>query len=52
VLKWFEGKETKSKTFKDVREYLHNFVLFVRSLGYSGFVVMLDEAEQLLHSAV
>ncbi|MCD6099610.1 MAG: DUF2791 family P-loop domain-containing protein [Candidatus Marinimicrobia bacterium] len=47
VLKWFEGKETKSKTFKDIREYLHNFVLFVRSLGYSGFVVMLDEAEAI-----
>ena len=47
VLKWFEGKETKSKTFKDVREYFHNFVLFVRSLGYSGFVVMLDEAEAI-----
>lgn len=47
VMKWFEGKETKSKTFKDVREYLHNFVLFIRSLGYSGFVVMLDEAEAI-----
>jgi hypothetical protein len=47
VLKWFEGKETKSKTFKDVREYLHNLVLLIRSLGYSGFVVMLDEAEAI-----
>jgi len=47
VLKWFKGEETKSKTFKDVREYLHNLVLFVRSLGYSGFVVMLDEAEAI-----
>lgn len=47
VLKWFEGKETKSRTFKDVREYLHSFVLLVSSLGYSGFVVMLDEAEAI-----
>ena len=47
VLKWFEGKETKSKTFRDVREYLHSFVLFIRSFGYSGFVVMLDEAEAI-----
>lgn len=47
VLKWFEGKETKSRTFKDVREYLHSLVLFIRSLGYSGFVVMLDEAEAI-----
>ena len=47
VLKWFEGKETKSKTFKDVREYLHSFVLLIRLLGYSGFVVMLDEAEAI-----
>jgi len=45
VLKWFRGEETKSKTFKNVREYLHSFILFIRSLGYSGFVVMLDEAE-------
>lgn len=47
VLKWFEGKETKTKTFKDVREYISNFVLFVRYLGFSGFVVMLDEAEAI-----
>lgn len=47
VLKWFEGKETKSKTFKDVGEYLHSVVLFIRSFGYSGFVVMLDEAEAI-----
>ena len=45
VLKWFQGGETKSKTFRDVREYLHSFILFIHSLGYSGFVVMLDEAE-------
>ncbi len=45
VLKWFRGEETKSKTFRNVREYLHSFILFIRSLGYSGFVVMLDEAE-------
>jgi len=47
LLKWFEGKETKSKTFKDVREYLHSFILLIRSLGYSGLVVMLDEAEAI-----
>ena len=47
VLKWFKGEETKSKTFKNVRDYLHSFVLFIHSLGYSGFVVMLDEAEAI-----
>ena len=47
VLKWFKGEETRSRTFTDVREYLHSFVLFIRSLGYSGFVVMLDEAEAI-----
>ena len=47
VLKWFEGKETKSKTFKSVHDYLHSLVLFIRSLGYGGFLVMLDEAEAI-----
>lgn len=47
VLKWFEGKETKTKSFRDVREYIHNLILFIRSLGYSGFVIMLDEAEAI-----
>ena len=45
VLKWFRGEETASKTFKNVREYLHSFIQFVHFLGYSGFVVLLDEAE-------
>ncbi len=47
VLKWFEGAETPSRTFRNVREYLHSFIVFIRSLGYSGFVVMLDEAEAI-----
>lgn len=47
VLKWFKGEETRTRTFRDVREYLHSFVLFIRSLGYSGFVIMLDEAEAI-----
>lgn len=46
-LKWFQGRETPSKTFTNEREFLHHFVLFVRSLGYSGLVVMLDEAEAI-----
>jgi len=47
ILKWFEGKETRSRTSKDVREYINSFVIFIRSLGYSGFIVMLDEAEAI-----
>ena len=47
VLRWFEGKETKSKTFKDIGEYIRSLVVLIRSLGYSGFVVMLDEAEAI-----
>lgn len=47
MLKWFRGEETPSKTFKDVKEFLHSFTCFVRLIGYSGFVVMLDEAEAI-----
>lgn len=46
-LKWFEGKETKSKTFRNVKEFLHNFIIFIRSLGYSGLILMFDEAEAI-----
>ncbi|MCL4299793.1 MAG: DUF2791 family P-loop domain-containing protein [Anaerolineae bacterium] len=45
--KWFRGEEAKSRTFKNVPAYLTAFVQFVRHLGYSGFVVMLDEAESI-----
>ena len=47
ILKWFRGEETPSKTFRDVREFLHSFTCFVRLMRYSGFVVMLDEAEAI-----
>ena len=47
IEKWFRGEETKSKTFKSVPAYLAAFVQFIRHLGYSGFVVMLDEAESI-----
>lgn len=47
TMKWFRGEETPSKTFKDVREFLHSFTCFLRLIGYSGFVVMLDEAEAI-----
>jgi len=47
VLKWFEGRETKTKTFRDVRQYLHNLIILMRSIGYKGFIVMLDEAEAI-----
>lgn len=47
IEKWFRGEETKSKTFKSVPVYLAAFVQFIRHLGYSGFVVMLDEAESI-----
>lgn len=45
--KWFRGEESKAKTFQNVQDYLAAFVQFVRYLGYSGFVVMLDEAESI-----
>jgi len=44
---WFRGAETKSKTFKNVPAFLAAFVQFARYVGYSGFVVMLDEAESI-----
>lgn len=47
IEKWFRGEETKSKTFKNVPAFLAAFVQFIRHLGYSGFVVMLDEAESI-----
>lgn len=48
VLKWFQGTETKSKMFKSVPEFIRGFTLFVRLLGYSGLVVLLDEAEAIV----
>lgn len=48
IMKWFEGKETKSKTFHNVSEYIRSFVLLVRLLGYSGLVILLDEAEAIV----
>jgi hypothetical protein len=45
--KWFMGEETKSKTFRSVPAFLSAFVQLLRYLGYSGFVVMLDEAESI-----
>lgn len=47
MLKWFRGEETPAKRFKDVKEYLNAFVWLIRYLGYSGLVVMLDEAEAI-----
>lgn len=47
VLRWFRGEETKSKTFTNMKEYLHGLVAFLRLCGYSGLVVMLDEAEAI-----
>jgi len=47
VLKWFRGEETPSRRFKSAKEFLAAFVAFIRHLGYSGFVVMLDEAEAI-----
>jgi hypothetical protein len=47
IEKWFRGEETKSKTFKNISGYLASFVQFIKYLGYSGFVVMLDEAESI-----
>jgi len=47
ALKWFRGEETPSKQFKSAKEYLAAFTAFVRHLGYSGFIIMLDEAEAI-----
>jgi len=47
ALKWFRGEETPSKRFKSVKEYLAAFITFIRHLGYSGFTIMLDEAEAI-----
>ena len=47
ILKWFRGEETKAKTFTNIKEFLHGFVVFLRLAGYSGLVVMLDEAEAI-----
>ncbi|MDP2857793.1 MAG: DUF2791 family P-loop domain-containing protein [Bacillota bacterium] len=48
LLRWFRGEETKSKTFTSIKEYLHGLVEFLRLVGYSGLVVMLDEAEAIV----
>lgn len=47
LLRWFRGEETPSKTFRNVHEYLHALTHFFRLIGYSGFVIMLDEAEAI-----
>jgi hypothetical protein len=46
-IKWFRGEETPSKRFKSVKEYIAAFITLVRHLGYSGFIIMLDEAEAI-----
>lgn len=47
IEKWFRGEETKQRTFRSIPSYLCAFVQFIKYLGYSGFVVMLDEAESI-----
>jgi hypothetical protein len=47
ILKWFRGEETKARTFTNIKEFLHGLVDFLRLAGYSGLVVMLDEAEAI-----
>jgi hypothetical protein len=47
LMRWFRGEETPSKRVKSVHEYLHALTHFFRGIGYSGFVVMLDEAEAI-----
>lgn len=46
-LKWFRGEQTRSRTFSSVQQYLHCLTQFFRLIGYSGFVIMLDEAEAI-----
>lgn len=46
-LKWFRGELPKSKMIPNVQQYLHCLTQFFRLIGYSGFVIMLDEAEAI-----
>ncbi len=47
VVRWFQGRETRSRTWTNVPRFLKSFVKFVRHIGYSGLVVLLDEAEAI-----
>lgn len=47
LLRWFRGEESPARTFRSVQEYLHALTKFFRLIGYSGFVIMLDEAEAI-----
>lgn len=47
IEKWFRGEESPAKTFRSIPAYLAAFVQFIKYLGYSGFIVMLDEAESI-----
>jgi hypothetical protein len=47
VVRWFQGRETRSRMWTNVPRFLKSFVKFVRHIGYSGLVVLLDEAEAI-----
>jgi hypothetical protein len=47
LLTWFRGEETPARTFPSVQAYLHDLTHFFRLIGYTGLVIMLDEAEAI-----
>lgn len=47
VLRWFQGRETKTRTWTNVPRFLKSFINFVRYAGYSGLIILLDEAEAI-----
>ncbi len=47
ALRWFQGRETKTQTWTNVPRFLKSFINFVRYAGYSGLIILLDEAEAI-----
>ena len=47
VMRWFQGRETRTRTWTNVPRFLKSIIKFVRHIGYSGLVVLLDEAEAI-----
>ncbi len=47
IMRWFEGRETRTRTWTNVPRFLKSIIKFVRHIGYSGLVVLLDEAEAI-----
>jgi len=47
VVRWFQGRETKTKTWTNVPRFLKSLITFIRYIGYSGLIILLDEAEAI-----